>query len=522
MIKRTYLLIIFITSSLSAQSVNLPLNHWAYPFFERMEAKGVLTKIRDGSRPVSRQKAADWVKSIKLYSETHPESFSKVENAIVERLKGEFSDELSKRNISIMPKEREPHLYSWDSSAGYVHLDAIVGGEILLRSNQINNEGRYIYAPFVGGIIRGRIWDIGFYSDNRIFTEWGRGQYVQNYIPSEGYPQNVERDSSRATWDTSDSYFVFNIKGFRFQFGRDRFRWGPCFFGSLMFSGLAPSFDFIKVMTEIGAATFTWAHGELRSDYSHKWISAHRLEISLCKGIDLGLNESIVYGNRGIELAYLNPIIPYVFAEHTLGDRDNVTLGLDLDITKIRNLKIYGELFIDDLFAPWELFSNFWGNKFAFSLGGIYIDPLGLDDSSIRCEYTRIEPYVYTHHDSVNVYENYNFGIGHFLQPNSEGFFFQLRHRFSLDVGMALNYFSTRHGEGDRRIPHADADGSEKEFLSGIIERKSRLGVQMEWEIIRDVKFRGELARLWDSNRDNVIGINQQWTEVLLSVAINW
>jgi hypothetical protein len=520
--KRTFLPILFLISNLSAQSVNLPLDHWAYPFFERMEAKSVLTGMRDGSRPISRQKAADWVKSMEIISKSNPKNFSNVDKAMLERLKGEFRDELQSSTITFRTEEWEPHLYSWKDSTGYVHVDGLAGGVAILRDDGANKDERHIFAPYVGGIIRGRIRGLGFYSDNRIFTEWGRGKYIQNYKASDGYPQNVDRDSTRATWDTSDSYFSFQVQSFRFQIGRDRLRWGPCFFSGLMFSGLAPSFDLVKVQTETRAATFTWMHGELRSDCSHKWISAHRLEISLCKGIDIGLNEAVIYGNRGIETAYLNPFIPYLFAEHTLGDRDNVVMGFDMDITKIPSLKFYSEFFIDDLFAPWEFFSKYWGNKFAFTVGGLWIDPFGLEDSGFRWEYSRIEPYVYTHRDTVNVFEHYNFGLGHFLQPNSEGFFFQAEHRFSLALAMTMNFYSTKHGEGDRRIPHTEQDGTEKQFLCGIIEKRNRFGVQIEWEIVRDVRFRGELARILETNCDHIIANNQQWTEALLSVAINW
>ena len=225
---------------------------------------------------------------------------------------------------------------------------------------------------------------------------------------------------------------------------------------------------------------------------------------------------------RGIETAYLNPLIPYVFAEHSLGDRDNVTMGLDLEVMKIRNIKLYGELFLDDLFAPWELFSDYWGNKVAFTLGGFWVNPIGLRDTEFRLEYTRLEPFVYTHHDTVNIFEHYNFCLGHFLQPNSDGLFLRMGHRFSLAVEGVLTFFTSRHGEGDRRTPHFEEDGTEKQFLSGVVEYQNRLGAQLAWEIFRDVRVRSEIARIWNKNNMHIPGEHKKWTELVCAVNINW
>ncbi len=509
-------------STLQSQSVNLPLDHWAYQFLERMETRGILTKLRIDSRPFTRMKMARCVQEIDTYAKNHPEALSKVEKDMLERLKGEFWDELKNRGITIKKNEREPHFYSWQGKSGFIHIDVVGGGNVTLRNRKAKKEERQVVSPYYGGIIRGSVRGLGFYSDSRIFAEWGSRKYTQHYQASKGYPQNVSHDSSMATWDMSDSYFTLNWRGFHFQFGRDNVQWGPSFSGGLMISGLAPSFDLIKITGDIGTATFTWFHGALRSDYPHKWISAHRLEISLVRGVDMGLGEVVIYGNRGMEMAYLNPLIPYLIAEHTLGDRDNVALGFDFDINRIHNLKLYTEFFIDDIFAPWEVFSNFWGNKLAFTVGGYWVNPLTLRDTEARWEYTRIEPYVYTHQDSVNVYEHYNFGLGHFLEPNSDGLFLQTEHHFSLALATTIAFSSIRHGRSNRHTPHREEEGTKKHFLAGVVEHKKRLSADVEWEIVRDVRFQTEIARVWMTNWKNIYGNNRNWNELIFTLKMNW
>ena len=518
-----FFLIFFIGfSQVQSQPLYLPLDHWAYDFLERMEMREVLTGLRGGSRPFTRERVAGFVTDIDQYTKDHPNELSRTEREILERLKGEFWHELQGKDLSVREKEREPHFYTWNFKTGSVYFDILSGGGSRFRFGEVDSEEKRVYSAFYGGILRGNLWGLAFYSDNRILTEWGSRKYIQHYNPSVGYPIGINSDSSRATWDTSVSYLSFGWKGLRFEFGRDRMQWGPAHCGGLLLSGLAPDFDLFKISTNIGASVFTWVHGELRSDFSHKWFSAHRLELSVGRGIDIGLHELVIYGNRGIEIAYLNPILPYLVAQHSLGDRDNVSLGFDFTVNRVRNLKFYGEFFIDDLFEPWDVFSDFWGNKLALTLGGYWINPLGWANSGIRWEYTRIEPYVYTHDDSVNVYEHYDFGLGHFLQPNSDGLFFLAECQPRLSFKIAFEFRSVRHGEGDRRIPHREEDGTKKIFLKGVVEHQYSAGLFLEWEIIRDLRWRTELSRVWTANYQNVQDDHRAWNEWLFSLYVNW
>ncbi|HEX9934227.1 MAG TPA: capsule assembly Wzi family protein, partial [bacterium] len=406
LLKKTVTIFLFAPTLLFAQSVNLPLWHWAYPFFDRMETRGLLFDVRSGSRPFTRQKAAKLVLRLDKARSANPAAFSRVESQYIERLKGEFYDELHDSAVTIRHSEREPHLYSYEKEGDALHADAVVGGKVTLRSKDAEPSERRVIGPYYGVLLRGSVSGIGAYSDNRIFAEWGTRKYIQEYRASRGYPRNAEKDSSRATWDMSDSYLVFPLKGFSIEFGRDNLQWGRSFVAGLFLSGLAPSMDMLKFSAALGGAEFSWAYAELRSDFQRKWLSAHRLEFSAARGVDIGLNEAVVYGNRGLEAAYANPIMPYLVAQHSLGNRDNLVMGFDASIRRIKNLRLYGEAFIDDLFAPWDIFDDYWGNRLAFMLGGHWVDPLGLGNTDVRMEYVRIEPFVYSHDDSVNVFEH--------------------------------------------------------------------------------------------------------------------
>lgn len=513
---------VFFPLLLWGQSQYLPLDHWAYRFFERIQAKGMIQSMHFGIRPFSRDQIAQWIVSMDSLVQKNPSLLSDVEHRYLDRLKGEFWDELSETTLSVPSIEKEPHFYSWKGNQCIFHTDIVIGGQTILRTPESLKSEREVYAPYYGGIFRGNLWNIGFFSDTRIFSEWGTRKYIQNYRASQGYPRNTEKDSSRATWDVSNSYLTFGYKGFHFQYGRDVIQWGPFPHSGLMFSGLAPGMDLFKLEFRVRSAQFVWLHGELRSDYSHKWISAHKFVFTPTQGIDIGIQEAVVYAKRGIELAYANPVLPFKVAEHTLGDRDNVVFGWDAIIYRFPSFRFYSEMFVDDLWAPWDIFSNYWGNKFAIALGSLWVDPFRISNSGLRVEYTRVEPFVYTHTDSANVFEHYNVCLGSPLQPNSDQWTIQWERWQNLFWRGILGWEITRHGEGDRRRPHRSEDGEEKHFLGGVVETSHRWWTQVEYEPTRDLMFRLELAGVWKKNWDRIKGKDGKWMEWTFGVSWNW
>ena len=90
---------------------------------------------------------------------------------------------------------------------------------------------------------------------------------------------------------------------------------------------------FLRTYPQITYESITEQSGEEinREMQSKKYIAAHRLEIAVTDNLDIGLNEVVVYGDRGLEFAYLNPIMFYRSAEHYLGDMDNATMSADFN-----------------------------------------------------------------------------------------------------------------------------------------------------------------------------------------------
>ena len=83
-------------------------------------------------------------------------------------------------------------------------------------------------------------------------------------------------------------------------------------------------------------------------------------------------------------------------AQSYQGDKDNLMMGVDLNVHPGRGVKFYFAFVIDDL-KKMRLFSNDYVNKFSLQTGVLWVDPLGVDDIDFRAEYVRIEPWVFSH-----------------------------------------------------------------------------------------------------------------------------
>lgn len=212
--------------------------------------------------------------------------------------------------------------------------------------------------------------------------------------------------------------------------------------------------------------------------------------------------------------------MPYHIAEHYQQDKDNNTMGFDLIYLPFNNIKFYSELFIDDFNLSKNPFT-YYGNKFAFLSGLHWTDPLKIKDTDFRAEYTRIEPYVYTHTYPINIYTNYDRIIGHWLGPNSDNLFTELAYQYNRYLRITASFEQIRRGEGDVNIPHKDEDGEEKHFLNGIVENKKSFRLGFSYEIKRDVYISLDYKITKTKNADRILNKNKNNNELYFIFWIN-
>ncbi len=523
-IKRTrYSILLFLSLSKTAlfsQSVNVPLDHWVYEFVDRMQIRGYIQNGMTSSRPFSRENIAIMLAEVDKRMESNEIQLSMTETAIFEQLKGEFAEELKSQNITAQERYYERHMIKWHEENNQVNIDFLFNQSIDFKSgNQYENREK-ISQTTVGTIARGQFEDrLGFYLLVKNTLIKGKDIDQENFDPARGVPITIS--GKNAYTDDASAYFIWSFPRFHLELGRDQAQWGPGYRGQLMISANNPYFDMFKINVQFKRFTFTYFHGKLNIGTSSKFIAAHRLELRLSPRFIVSGNESVIYGNRNVEPMYINPLMLYHIAEHHLGDRDNKTMGLDIIAFPRINHQLYFELFIDDFTTaenPW----TYYGNKFAFLTGWHWINPFRVKDTNFHFEYTRIEPFVYTHKENINIYTNYDQSIGHWLGPNADDLFFKIDYLMKRDLKFAFITERIRHGEGDINTPHQDSMGTRKKFLSGITETTWNLGIEMRYQIFRDGFLSCSYYHLDIKNNSHIL--NQQATNnnINLKLFINY
>lgn len=165
-----------------------------------------------------------------------------------------------------------------------------------------------------------------------------------------------------------------------------------------------------------------------------------------------GATGSVLWPKR-IELAYMNPLMLPFLSQSLVGDFDNVQIGLYTGFTIPSILNVYASIFIDEVNVTVSDFFNKDRNMYAVQIGTK--TPLPFWTSIFSFQYTKIEPYMYSHpltevpwYDSPidTTYLNHGQPLGYFLNPNSDEFKLQLEAKPLWYLSANVKYSLVRHG----------------------------------------------------------------------------
>ena len=354
------------------------------------------------------------------------------------------------------------------------------------------------------------------------------------YNPNEGLPYNKQSENRR-TWDQFAAKVDYTLKPFTLLAGFDYIEFGPARYNHVILRGdrsfyrpwqdsssrlwiPAPT-PYFGYKFSIGPIDYTQYAAKLfEVKNKGKYMHAHRLNLRLPKNITLGLSETAIYGSttepantnpnadadstdRDFEWNYVIPFIMYNFQEHIQGDQDNISLAFDLSVRTIPHWEFYGELLWDDMKTPTSMFDDsWWGNKWAATIGiardSLYIGPVRLDMFS---EYTRIEPWVYTHHKGGGyTYASYSQDLGSDLGPNSQEIHTELSasYKFITATLFASQVAKDTAFGGNIDDIHGPQDAIDKKFLNDETTQKyTELGARLSLSPWRWMDFRAGYAR---------------------------
>lgn len=535
------LLVLCVATPATAQPEIVPAEHPIYDFLHQQRVRGLLPEYRHEVRPLGRGRIGRLLDSLSVRTDEGTHLAGNTADWLARYRRELFEPEEAIETV-IGPggrfgiptgAETEKFLYYYRDDDWRLALDAI--GSVQVRtSDGAESYGGVSFVP--EGILQGNYRGIvGFYSGTFNGAQLTGDTRVLQADPVLAPLYYIGRtDTPPGNFDRATASVRVASRTFSAEIAHERFIVGASFDDPLILSEGPDYFSFVRLGVDTRVVQYQFMHGAL-GDQSfivpgdedsgvllgpERYIAFHRLALNPWHRLGLAFTEMVVYGQRGPELAYLNPVNPIKPAEHALWDRDNSLFTLEAVFRPFDGVETYATFLADDLDVG-ELGNNSLNNKWAVQAGlGAALGPaLGW------VEYTRIEPFVYTHRflldgSFYNAYQHNGFGLGHPLGPNADQVEIGLRAWGPMRtrgvvkaryVRQGENYVDPETGEfvnvgGDvtdgRQPPFSEPV---KIFLAG--ERLSGPGltVGLTWEPIRDIALQLFADyQQWDQTDDRV------------------
>ena len=518
-----------------AQPEIVPAEHEVYAFLHHQRVRGLLPEYRHEARPLGRAHVGRLLDSL----DARTSGGASLDPASARWL-ALFTREIHEPDEAIeailgpqghlrlpLGSDTEKFLLYYRDADWRVALDAI--GRLQFRLADAGE--RYDGVALVPeGILQGNYRGfIGFYSGTFDGQQFGGDTRVLQADPTLAPLYYIGRaDIPPGSFDRSTASLRIANQTFSAEIAHARLLLGASFDDGLILTESADYFSFLRLGLDTRVVQYQFVHGAL-GDRSfsapgdeesaillgpERYVALHRLTVNPWRRLGLAFTEMVIYGQRGPELAYLNPLLPIKPTEHALWDRDNSLFALEAVFRPVDGVEVYGTFLADDLDFG-RLGQNSFNNKWAVQTGVGAALGAGLG----WVEYTRIEPFVYTHRflldgSFYNSYQHNGFGLGHPLGPNADQVEAGLRFWLPARVRGTAKARWVRRGEnyldaegqfvnvggdiGDGRQP--PFNDFSKVFLAG--ERFSGPGATLglTWEPIRDYAF-------------NVFADYQRWDE---------
>jgi len=431
--KRIIFILLFPCSMVFAQSTNAPLDRDYNHLIERMEImSGTFTPgFHTVYKAYPRKAIAEFMDSLQ-HSNLNLSTQDKFNISYLENDNWEWAEDPDNTSSKVFLKnfyKVKSDLWQFKNKDFDFHINPIlyVGAGYESESD---------ITPLMN--TRGKVGFYSFLTDNQITMPYYVRDFIKNRgaVPHEGFFKKFKENG--VDFFTARGYISFQIsKHINAQFGHDRFFIGNGY-RSMILSDFSAPYLFLKFNTRVGRFKYTNLFTQMKADargklggspsgkdYPVKYVVLHHLSINVAKNFNFGLFESIAYGREDstgsnhFDINYLNPIIFYRAIEQQNGSQDNVMIGGDFRWNIAGKFSLYGQFVLDEFkLNEIKAGDGWWANKYAFQLGGKYINVFNVSNLDLLLEYNYARPYIYSHtsvYGNSHIYTNF----GNYLQEIS-------------------------------------------------------------------------------------------------------
>ena len=237
-------------------------------------------------------------------------------------------------------------------------------------------------------------------------------------------------------FDFTTAELVYNNDWFTGKLAREPVAIGSGYQDNILLSGAqsVPVYDFLNLAAHVGAVRYQSMFASLVPDslrnqfpYPTKYLAVHDLTFMIGKRLELGYTDVRVITRP--DLAYLNPFSFLEVIKHQLDgpqDQNLGILGLHARWQIVPGVEVRGQAFIQDLVIE-QIGTGYWSNKGGDQLGIMWAGAFGIPDLDWEAEWMRVQPYTYSHWDTVGSYSTDQTVLGAQIGPNAESYWTGLR-----------------------------------------------------------------------------------------------
>ncbi len=420
-----------------------------------------------------------------------------------------------------------PQKRIWYNLQAHPILDAEAGYDMLLQKPitslaggthikaNINNDFTFAATVYGGKSL------FPFFIDTTLFK--------QKIIPESGQAYGKFK-SGYSFFDYTGyaSYSPNNNKIFNFQLGRDKHFIGDGY-RSLLLSDFAPAYPFFRINTNVWRIQYnvwyTWMYdvttaNGTKNNFRNKFGTFHYLSYNIIKELNVGLFENVVWRGtdtnqvRNFDVNYLNPVIFYRPVEYSLGSPDNSFIGLNLNATVFKKIKLYGQIALDEfLLKEIRARRGWWANKQGWQLGGKYINAFGIKGLKLQVEYNEVRPFTYSHGKVDQNYGHYGMPLAHPLGANFREFLGFVNYRKNnwelswqgMNVIVGKDTSGTKSNVGQNIFASYNTRSTEygNKTTQGVKTKILQSNLKFTYYLIPDMNMRLELGYIQRSEKNN-------------------
>ena len=502
-----------------AQIVYEPMDKDVYSFLQRLSQKGII-EVDNLVKPLSKKyiahKLIEAKNKLELLTDLEKDELIFFEKDYFLEIQNFDQDSADKKSLSYFSGDGAERFrfFSYGDKIFKLNANPIFGVKFAFP------EKERIFRAWMGINSYAYLLDnFGISLNFKTFNEKGTGIDIKrDFTPETGIIPDISDLGKDISYTDVNSSISADWGWGNVVIAKDYIEYGYAKFGNLVLSDKAPSFPYIRIeLKPVDWFQFNYFHAWLSSNvidsvnlaaykrniFIDKYFAWHALIVTPMKGLDISLGESVVYSNK-LELVYLMPFMFYYLADEFISNRQNKPGDANQQIfltlsskNHLSNTHLYGTLFIDELTIPGvngSLFINpnnagFDSERTRTQLGytlGFSITDLPIENLTITSEYTRLNPYVYGHHDPSETYENSSYAMGHWMGHNSDLFYLDFNYRFFR--GFQTNIWGAYIRKGSSDFD-GQYNGAQPEFLFGLKNYFNYFGMNLKYELIHELNF---------------------------------